>query len=173
MPAMRRIAAGTTVGVLVLASIGAGFALWRRAASDTPQVHRLADGTLASFAADTRLVPAQGFPVRREVSVEGEALLRVPVARRPLTLDTPLLRIDVIRTSTLLVTARARQAGEEVRMLSGEAIVSKRYPSPYPAPARLRAGEMAMVNRTIDLMETEPIAAHTLARMREWAKTLR
>ncbi len=161
------------MGALVLVSIGTGLALWRRAVDDTPQVHRLADGTLASFAADTRFVPAQGFPIRREVSVDGEALLKVPVARRPLTLHTPLLRIEVIRPSTLLVTARSRQAGEEVRVLSGEAIVGKRYASPYPAPDDVRAGQMAMVNRTIDLMEKEPIGARSLARLREWAMKLR
>ncbi len=161
------------MGVLVLASIAAGFALWRRAVSDIPQVHRLADGTLASFAADTRLTPAQGFPVRREVSVDGEALLKVPVARRPMILHTPLLRIEVIRPSTLLVTARSRQAGEEVRVLNGEVIVGKRYASPYPARYDVHAGEMAMVNRTIDLMEKESIGAHSLARVRKWAKTLR
>lgn len=170
---VRSLLRRTLLGALVLVSIATGLALWRRAVDDTPQVHRLADGTVASFATGTRLLPAQGFPGRREVSVAGKVLLKVPAARGPLTIRTPLLRIEVIRPSTLLVTARSRQAGEAVRVLNGEVIVGKRYPSPYPAPDDLHAGEMAMVNRTIDLMEKETIGARSLARLREWAKTLR
>ncbi len=144
-----------------------------KGAGATAQVHRLADGTIASFAAGTRLIPAQRFPDRRDVWVDGKALLEVPETRGPLTIRTPLLRIEVLRPSTLLVTARPRQAGEAVRVLNGEVIVGKRYPSHYPVPDDLHAGEMAMVNFTIDLMEKEPIGARSRAHMDEWVKTLR
>ena len=167
------IARWASLGVLILTAIGAACALWRLAVGSAPRVHRLADGTLASFAEGTHLMPAHAFPARREVWLGGIALLKVPAERRPMTIRTRLMRIEVVKPSTLLVTARPRGPGEEVDVLTGEVIVTKSYPSAYRAADDLRAGEMSMVNRTIDLMERETIGEHSIAKMRVWAKTLR
>ena len=173
MPQVRAFAGWTLVGTVALACLGAGYGVWRHAARTTPVVHRLADGTIASFAADTRIVPAQGFPVRRDISLNGTALLRVPGARRPLVIRTRLMRLEVVRPSTLLVTAPWRQSGEEVDVLEGEVIVRKNYRSNDRTPDDLHAGQMSMVNRTIDLMEKESIGAASRAKIRAWAKTLK
>ena len=173
MPEIRSIAGKSLVGAWALLCLGAGFALWRHAVRDEPIVHRLADGTIVSFAADTRVVPARGFPLRRDISLNGRALLEVPVARRPLVIRTRLMRVEVIRPSTLLVTARWRQSGEEVDVLEGEVIVRKNYLSNHRKPDDLHAGQLSMVNRTIDLMEKEPIGAASIAKIRAWAKTLK
>ena len=173
MPEFRSIAGRTLVGSLILLCVGAAYGIWRHAVRGVPVAHGLADGTIASFAADTRIEPAQGFPLRRDITLTGKALLEVPVARTPLIVRTRLMHLEVIRPSTLLVTARWRQSGEEVEVLKGEVIVTKNYPSSDRRPDDLRAGQMAMVNRTIDLMEKEPLGAASLAKIRAWAKTLK
>ena len=173
MPEIRSIAGRTLVGSLILLCIGAGYVIRRHAGRGVPVNHWLADGTIASFTDDTRILPAHGFPVRRDISLNGKALLEVPAAHRPLVIRTRLMRLEVIRPSTLLVTARWRQSGEEVEVLTGEVIVRKNYRSNGRRPDDLRAGQMAMVNRTIDLLEKETIGAASLARIRAWAKTLK
>lgn len=169
----RNIAWCALLGALVLAAIGVGYGVWRKPWREPPAIRHLADGTVASLGADTRLRTAAGFPSPRELSLDGEALLEVPAAARPLTVRTRLMHLEVRGASTLAITAWSRETGEQVEVLSGEVIVSKNYASPYRVPDDLHAGEMSMVNETIDLMEKENVDLPSLARIRERARRLK
>jgi ferric-dicitrate binding protein FerR (iron transport regulator) len=172
MPDSRFIVRAALVGALLVGSTWAAHEMWRKPTGTPPQVRHLADGTTASLAADTRLLAVTGFPLRREVSLDGEAILRVPAMERPLIVRTRLMHLEVRGSSTLAITARSRETGEEVEVLSGEVIVSKSYASSYRVPDDLHGGEMSMVNETIDLMEKERVDAPALAELRERANRL-
>lgn len=161
------------LGALILASIGVGYSVWRKPGHEPPEVRHLADGTVASLGADTRLRTASGFPSPRELSLDGEGLLEVPAGGRPLIVRTRLMYLEVRGSSTLDITARSRETGEQVEVLSGEVIVRKNYPSTYRVPDDLHGGEMSMVNETIDLMEKETVDAPSLTSMRERASRLK
>jgi hypothetical protein len=169
----RLIFRAALVGALVLGSTWAGHTLWRRPAHNPPEVRHLADGTVASLAADTRLRTAAGFPSPRELSLDGEGLLKVPTSERLLIIQTRLMHLEVRGPSTLAITARSRETGEQVEVLSGEVVVSKNYASPYQVPDDLHGGEMSMVNQTIDLMEKENMDPVSLTSLRERANRLK
>ena len=161
------------LGVVVLASIGVGYSVWRKPGHEPPETLHLSDGTVASLGADTRLRTAAGFPSPRELSLDGEGLLKVSAGGQALIVRTHLMHLEVRGASTLAITAWSRQTGEQVEVLSGEVIVSKSYPSQYRVPDDLHGGEMSMVNRTIDLMEKETVDAPSLASLRERASRLK
>lgn len=161
------------LGALILASAGVGYSVWRKSTRTPPEVRHLADGTVAWLGADTRLRTAAEFPSRRELSVDGEGLLKVPAEGQPLIVRTRLMHLEVHGSSTLAITAWSRETGEQVEVLSGEVLVSKNYASPYRVPDDLHGGEMSMVNETIDLMEKENVDPSSLARIRERANRLR
>jgi len=174
MPEARFLARWAVLGALVLAaSVGVGYSVWHKHMREPPEVHHLADGTIASLGADTRLRTAAGFPSRRELSLDGEGLLKVPASGQPLIVRTRLMHLEVRGASILAITAWARETGEQVEVLSGEVIVSKNYPSSYRVPDDLHGGEMSMVNETIDLMEKENIDPPSLAGIRARANRLR
>jgi hypothetical protein len=160
-------------GALLLAFMGVGYSLWRAPGRKPAEIRDLADGTVASLGADTRLRTAAGFPSRRELSVDGEGLLKVPAGAQPLIVRTRLMHLEVRGPSTVAITAKSRETGEQVEVLSGEVIVSKNYASPYRVPDDLHGGEMSMVNQTIDLMEKENADPASLTSMRERASRLK
>lgn len=161
------------LGAALLVLTGVGYSVWWKLHHERAEIRHLADGTIVLLSADTRLRTAAGFPSPRELSLDGEVLLRVPAGGQPLTVRTRLMHLEVSAPSTLTVTAWSRETGEEVEVLSGEVIVSKNYASPYRVPDDLHGGEMSMVNRTIDLMEKETVDAPSLARIRERASRLK
>lgn len=161
------------MSALVLGSTWVGYSLWRRPAHNPPEIRRLADGTVASLAADTRLRTEAGFPSPHELSLDGEGLLKVPASEQPLIVRTRLMHLEVRGPSTLAITAWSRETGEQVEVLSGEVIVSKNYASPYRVPDDLHGGEMSMVNQTIDLMEKENMESASLGRIRARANRLK
>lgn len=169
----RFIARWALLGALVLASIGVGYRVWRRPAHQAPEIRHLGDGTVAALGADTRLRTAAGFPSPRELSFDGEGLLKVPAGGRSLIVRTRLMHLEVRGSSTLAITAWSRETGEQVEVLSGEVIVSKNYSSPYRVPDDLHGGEMSMVNETIDLMEKENVDPPLLADIRARANRLK
>lgn len=169
----RLIFRAALAGALVLGPTWAGYSLWRKPAYKPPEVRHLADGTIASLAADTRLGTAAGFPSPRELSLDGEGLLKVPAREQPLIVRTRLMHLEVRGPSTLAITARSRETGEQVEVLSGEVVVSKSYDSSYRVPDDLHGGEMSMVNQTIDLMEKENMDPPSLASIRERANRLK
>lgn len=160
------------LGALVLVSVGVGYSVWQKPRHEPPEIRHLADGTVASLEADSRLRTPAGFPSPRELSLDGEGLFRVPAGGHPLIVRTRLMRLEVRGSSTLAITARSRETGEQVEVLSGEVIVSKNYASPYRVPDDLHGGEMSMVNETIDLMEKENVEPPSLARIRARANRL-
>ena len=161
------------LGALVLASMGVGYSVWRKPRHEPPEIRHLADGTVASLGADTRLLTAAGFPSPRALSLDGEGLLKVPAGGQPLIVRTRLMHLEVRGASTLAITAWSRETGEQVEVLSGEVIVNKNYVSAYRVPDDLHGGEMSMVNETIDLMEKENVDPQSLARLRERARRLK
>ena len=171
--AARLRARWTLLGALLFGSMWIGYSVWRRPASRPPEVRHLGDGTVASLGPDSRLLITAGFPTRRELSLDGEALLKVPPTEQPLIIRTRLMHLVVRGSSTLAIVARSRETGEQVEVLSGEVIVSKNYPSTYRVPDDLHGGEMSMVNETIDLMEKERVDQPSLETLRERANRLK
>jgi hypothetical protein len=169
----RLMARWALLGTLLLITMWIGYVAWRKPASHPPQTRHLPDGTIAALQADTRLVTAAGFPSPREISLDGWALLKVPAAPQALIVRTHLMRLEVRGPSTLAITARSQESGEQVEVLDGEVIVSKNYSSSYRVPDDLHGGEMSMVNVTIDLMEKESIDAQSRERLRKRASALR
>jgi ferric-dicitrate binding protein FerR (iron transport regulator) len=135
----------------------------------TPQSLRLADGTEAFFLPDTKVVPAPGYPRNREIRVDGDAFIRVTQADEPLIVRSRLLVLTVRGAAALRVTAYSQQTGEQAEVLQGHVQANKAYPSPYTDPDLLDAGDMTMVNQTIDLLEKERC---DLAELRKWSETL-
>lgn len=116
---------------------------------------RLSDGTQALYLGKSRIEPAAGFPHPRRLAVDGDVYLVVPDAAEPLILSSRLLLLTVSGGSALRITAFARDTGEQVQVLCGHVIARKNYPSSFAEPDQLDAGQMSMVNQTIDLMEKE------------------
>ena len=64
------------------------------------------------------------------------------------------------------VVARARETGDQVEVLEGAVTALKNYPSRYATPDDLVAGEMSMVNQSIDLQEKEKMNEKEFAALR-------
>jgi FecR protein len=122
----------------------------------------LPDATVVRFRSDSTLTPDAGFPHPRTIHINGEFLLEVRAAAEPLTVRSRLLNFTVNGAAALHIVARAKETGEDVEVLYGDVIVRKNYTSNYPEPDHLLAGEMSMVNQSIDLMEKEKIDAAQL-----------
>ena len=71
--------------------------------------------------------------------------------------------------SALRLTAYSRETGEQVQVVCGDVLARKNYPSRFDEPDRLAAGQMSMVNQTIDLMEKENFKP---GEVRPWAKSV-
>jgi ferric-dicitrate binding protein FerR (iron transport regulator) len=115
---------------------------------------RLPDGTGVVMHAGTVL--RWGGGGSRELWIEGEAMFDVIAdAGKPFIVHTAYLQIIVLGTKFRL-DARAKEAGEEVDVLSGRLKVMKSYHSDSDnEPEIIQEGEMVMINRDIDLMEKE------------------
>jgi len=61
----------------------------------------------------------------------------------------------------------SKEIGEQAEVLRGHVRAAKAYPSNFAEPDDLAAGEMSMVNKSIDLMEKEKFDPSELAR---WSK---
>jgi len=140
------------------------------AAAREPRALHLPDGTQAYFRGDTVVRPAQTYPAPKEIHVDGDAFIRLPVTPGPWTVRTRLLVLTVDGGSTFRITAYSKQTGEQVEVVHGRMEARKSYPSPYAVPDLLGPGEMVMINRTIDLMEKERTNADEV---RRWGEALR
>jgi hypothetical protein len=151
---INRLAFGTLiiVAVILLAALG----LWaaKREPPRRADSLRLADGTQAYYYSNSKVTPAPGYPRPRELHLDGAFFLRFP-DHGPLIIRTRLMILTVTGESVIRVTAYSHEAGEQVEVFTGHVRVEKSYASPYPTPENLSAGELAMLNRTIDLMEKE------------------
>jgi ferric-dicitrate binding protein FerR (iron transport regulator) len=116
---------------------------------------RLSDGTEALFLGDTKVEPSRSYPQPRELRVDGDAFIRTGSFPTPLLVRTRLLLLTIKSNTALRVTAFSKEDGEQVQVLYGQVQANKSYPSTYSQPDMLGAGEMSMINRTIDLMEKD------------------
>jgi hypothetical protein len=135
----------------------------------SPQMLRLTDGTEVFFLSNTKVYPANSYPRVREIKIDGEAFIRVPATAQPLIVRTRLLVLTVTDRSALRVTARSSETGEEADVLYGHVEAKKAYPSRQNDPDTLLAGEIVMVNETIDLQEKETT---DVASLRTWSESL-
>jgi len=149
-------------GVVMMALVSF---LWRKAHEPVPVRLALADGTVVWYRSDTRVTPAPGFPRPREMVVDGERLMKVAAASEPLSVRTRLMRMTVTGPAIIRITAHEKETGEQVEVLTGDVVVTKNYTSSYITPDHLTAGEMSMVNKTIDLMEKEHLDAREEIRL--------
>jgi FecR protein len=155
--------------VLVLAFAGAAYLAVRVATITTLKHLRLADGTVARFRTDSSVAAARGFPATRTLAVNGDVYLEVPNSAQPLIVESRLLRLTVQGRAALRVTAYSAQTGAQVQVIFGDVLAFKNYVSNYAEPDHLGAGQMSMVNQSIDLMEKESFNPDEL---RGWAKKL-
>jgi hypothetical protein len=123
--------------------------------SPAPGVLRLSDGIEVLYTGGSTVAAMPGYPTPHELRIDGDVLVRQPASEVPLVIRTSLLILTASGPSEFRVTAVAKSCGAQVEVLSGTVEARKAYPSPYPAPDLLGAGEMSMVNQTIDLMEKE------------------
>lgn len=119
------------------------------------QIETFADRTTAYHRRDTSVTTASGFPSPRELHVDGQLFLDVPASAAALVVRTRLLRLAITGPARVRMVAFANQSGEEVDLLEGHATATKSYASPSPQTDTLDAGDMVMVNQTIDLLEKE------------------
>ncbi len=157
----------SAVAGIALLTAALGFWLYTR----IPELKclRLPDGTQAFYRSDSVVEPGNGFPHPRKLVVNGDVLLKVPAAGDPLIVSTRLFLLSVSGESTLRITAYSREAGEQVQVVCGDVLAHKNYPSKFNEPDHLAAGQMSMVNRTIDLMEKENFNPSEVA---PWAKII-
>ncbi len=89
------------------------------------------------------------------VGVDGEALVQQVASGPSMTIKTRLLEIAAVAPSEFRVIADGNSAGERVEVIAGLVKVRKAYASQDSVTQTLVAGEMILINRDIDLMETE------------------
>lgn len=119
---------------------------------------------------DATIDPLSGYPRKREAKVDGDMYIEVTDASKPLVLRSRLLVMTVMSKASFRVIAWAKEAGEEVQVLSGTIKVEPNYKSQFNAPDTLQANQMVMINKDIDLMEKEK---HDATELGIWSKQLK
>ena len=129
----------------------------------------LADGTQIILTNGTRAFPADGFPKNREIRLhgDGEVFIKARQQEKPLVVRTGLLVLTVQGDTALRASVSDEQIGEQAEVLYGHVRAAKAYASRFSEPDDLLAGEMSMINKSIDLMEKEKFDTAALAR---WSK---
>jgi hypothetical protein len=123
----------------------------------------LTDGTSAMCVPGSLLSTQLGYPDKRFAGLDGECWISVVAGPSALVLRSRLLVLTVPGAARIHVVARAREGGEQVEVLEGAVTAAKNYSSAHSTPDELAAGEMSMVNRSIDLQEKEKMNE------KEWA----
>jgi hypothetical protein len=114
--------------------------------------------------------PAAGYPKPRELKVDGEMYFEVKDSSRPMIIRSRLLVLTVMGKAAFRVIAWAKEAGEEVQVLSGEIRVRPNYESQFNTPDTLHGNQMVMINKSIDMMEKEKFDATEL---KAWSEQIR
>jgi ferric-dicitrate binding protein FerR (iron transport regulator) len=130
-----------------------------------PKELLLADGTQIILLDGTRAVEAAGFPQNREIRLEGngQVFIKARQQAKPLTVRTGLLILTVDGDTAFRALVSSEQIGEQAEVLYGHVRATKAYPSNFAEPDELAAGEMSMINKSIDLMEKEKFDPSELA----------
>ena len=155
-----------TVAVLAVAVV---IVLMRTHASSEPQELLLADGTQVILLNGTHVVPSEGFPQNRDIQIQGtgDVFVKARAQDKPLIVRTGLLILTVEGESAFRAAVSAEKIGEQAEVLYGHVEAAKAYESRFSEPDVLVAGEMSMINRSIDLMEKEKFDPTELA---QWSK---
>ncbi len=127
----------------------------------------LAEGTTIVSLSNSKLESAPGFPHPPLIHIDGEFLIAVPENAVGLTIESRLFKLSVDSKTALRIVARSKEAGEYVQVLYGHVTAAKNYRSANTAPDQLGAGEISMVNQSIDLMEKEALRPDELHALRE------
>lgn len=116
----------------------------------------LPDGSIITLFPNTGLKLSCHFTdSSRDVSLDGEAFFEVKHdPAKPFIVISKDLFVSTTG-GVLHFQGYSSEAGEQIELLRGSATVRKTHASPDSAGETLHAGEMVMINRSIDLMEKE------------------
>jgi hypothetical protein len=114
--------------------------------------------------------PAAGYPQPREIKVDGEMYFEIKDSAKPTIIRSRLLVLTVVGKAAFRVIAWAKEAGEEVQVLSGNIRVRPNYESQFNTPDTLHGNQMVMINKSIDMMEKEKFDATEL---KIWSEKIR
>ena len=155
-----------SIARLLLVAVSAAVLVLSACGKRAPKELLLSDGTQIVLLDGTRAIPAAGFPGNRSLQLQGngQVYLKTRVQEKPLTVHTGLLILTVEGDCAVRVLVSSDKIGEQAEVLSGHVRAAKAYPSRFSDPDDLQAGEMSMINRSIDLMEKERFDATELAR---------
>lgn len=99
----------------------------------------------------------------RDFSLDGDAFFEIfPLKDTPITIHTGMYNL-ITSGAFFRVHAHQQNPGQTVKVLRGELIAEKAYPSDFPDTEILKAGDMVMINKNIDLMEKEVFDTTDLA----------
>lgn len=154
---------------LLLAAFLVAAVLLSACGNPVPRKVLLSDGTQIILLNGTRVVPSAGFPQNREIRLEGngQVFIKARQQDKALTVRTGLLVLTVEGDTAFRALVSSEEIGEQAEVLYGRVRAAKSYPSHFAQPDDLAAGEMSMVNKSIDLMEKEKFDTSELAR---WSK---
>jgi len=144
-------------------------ALLSACAKPPPRELLLADGTQVILLDGTRAIPATGFPQNREIQLEGNGQVSITARQqaKPPIVRTGLLILTVEGDTAFRALVSSEKIGEQAEVLYGHVRAAKAYRSNFTDPDDLAAGEMSMINKSIDLMEKETFDPSELA---HWSK---
>jgi ferric-dicitrate binding protein FerR (iron transport regulator) len=114
----------------------------------------LVDDAVIFFRMDSTVSLDRDYPRSRVVEVAGEVLIDSP-GPTELIVKTPLLALHVTGPARIHVESRRTEDWAQVHVLSGSATVEKRYNAAGSHPESLIAGDMVMLNTSVDLFEKE------------------
>ena len=154
------------IAILLILVCATGVAWWAWGRELGPIRVALADGTSAVCLRGSVLSTELGYPGNRFAALDGECWIRVVAGHSALVLRSRLMALTVPRSARIHVGARAREGGEQVEVLEGTVTAAKNYSSTHSTPDELAAGEMLLVNQSIDLQEKETMNARELAALR-------
>jgi ferric-dicitrate binding protein FerR (iron transport regulator) len=154
---------------IALLAVAVAVVLLRAKASSGPRELLLADGTQVVLLNGTRAVPSEGFPLNREIQIQGtgDVFVKARAQDKPLIVRTGLLILTVEGESAFRASVSAEKIGEQAEVPYGHVQAAKAYESRFSEPDMLVGGEMSMINRSIDLMEKEKFDPTELA---QWSK---
>jgi len=142
-----RLSGAIVISILVIVVLGCTSRKYDRAV--------LIDGTVIYYRPDSAVILDRDYPRPRVVEVAGEVLIHSPGQPTELIIKTPLLVLHVIGPARIEVESGRTEDWAQVHVLSGSATVEKRYNAAGSHPESLIAGDMVMLNNSVDLFEKE------------------
>ena len=91
---------------------------------------------------------------RQLMQLDGKAHFTIAQATQPIVIYTGMMKLTT-RDVEFSINAYSESPGQSLKVLNGQLIATKSYPSDFPNTDTLHKGEMILINRDIDLMEKE------------------